>query len=51
MGTKIRAIRDLFTKGIFIYNLQRDGFEWDMAVASMDMIGDTQLAIDAFDNE
>jgi hypothetical protein len=51
VDTEIQAIRDVVNEGVFVNNIERHGFEWDMACASMDMIGDAQLAIDAFDDK
>jgi hypothetical protein len=48
VDTELRTLRASLNDGIFINNIQRHGFEWKMACASMDMIGDAQLAIDAF---
>ena len=51
VDTELRAIRDMLSADIFTDNIQRHGLEWEMACASMDMIGDAQLAIDAFDRK
>ena len=51
VNTELRAIRDMLSADIFIDNIQRHGLEWEMACASMDMIGDSQLAIDAFNRK
>jgi hypothetical protein len=51
VNTELRAIRDMLSADIFTDNIQRHGLDWDMACASMDMIGDTQLAIDAFNSK
>jgi hypothetical protein len=51
VDTELRAIRDIVSADIFTDNIHRDGLEWEMACASMDMIGDAQLAIDAFDRK
>jgi hypothetical protein len=48
VNTELRTIRNMLTADISTDNILRHG-EFDMAVACMDMIGDTQLAIDAFD--
>ena len=51
VNTELRAIRDMLSADIFTDNIQRHGLEWEMACASMDMIGDAQLAIDAFNRK
>lgn len=48
VDSEIRAIRDMVNGAVFVNNIDRHGFLWDMACASMDMVGDSQLAIDAF---
>lgn len=44
----IGEIRDTANKGIFLHNIKRHGFIWDMVCAAIDMIEDTQLAIKAY---
>lgn len=44
----IRQIRDTVNRGVFLHNIERHGFQWDMVSASLDVLGDTQLAIEAF---
>ncbi|HEX7484185.1 MAG TPA: hypothetical protein VF281_03470 [Candidatus Saccharimonadales bacterium] len=41
-------IRELVNKSIFIENIERHNFKWDMAIASMDTIEDTELAIKSY---
>jgi hypothetical protein len=41
----------MLSADIFTDNIQRHGLEWEMACACMDMIGDAQLAIDAFNRK
>ncbi|MGB4844144.1 MAG: hypothetical protein WBP16_06750, partial [Ferruginibacter sp.] len=41
-------IRELANQPIFIQNVNRHGFNWDLAWAAMDMIEDTELAISSF---
>lgn len=48
VASEMEKLREISNAPIFIYNLKRHGFLWDMVCASMDMIGDSQLAIDAF---
>ena len=43
-------IRGLVNKSIFIENIERYSFKWDMATASMDAIEDTELAIKSYSN-
>jgi hypothetical protein len=40
-------LRDLVNASVLINNQDKLGFVWDMVCASMDTLGDTQLAIDA----
>jgi hypothetical protein len=51
VDTEMRTIRDMLSADIFTDNIQRHGLEWEMACASMDVIEDAQLAIDAFDRK
>jgi hypothetical protein len=44
----IRQIRDTVNKSVFLHNIERHGFLWDMVTAPLDMLGDTQLAIEAY---
>lgn len=45
--SKMSHLRDLVNDSVLINNRDKLGFVWDMVCASMDMVGDTQLAIDA----
>jgi hypothetical protein len=44
----IRQIRDTVNTAVLIHNIERHGFQWDMVAASLDILGDTQLAIEAY---
>lgn len=44
-----REIRDLANTAVFIQNIKRHGFNWDLTWAAMDTIEDTQLAIGSFE--
>jgi hypothetical protein len=43
-------IRVIVNKSIFIENIKRHGFKWDIATASMDAIEDAELAIKSYSN-
>ena len=51
VDTELSTIRDMLNEDMFVSNIRRHRFEWEMACACMDMIGDALLAIDAFDGE
>jgi len=44
----IHKIRDTVNEAVFVHNIQRHGFLWDMVCASMDTVEDTQMAIEAY---
>lgn len=44
-------IRNIANKAIFIQNIKRHGFNWDLTWAAMDTIEDTELAIDSFEEK
>lgn len=46
----MRDIRTLINKSIFIENIERHNFKWDMVTASMDTVEDTELAIKSYSN-
>lgn len=48
VNSEMSRVRDLVNDGVLFGNREKLGFVWDMVCASMDMIGDTQLAIDSF---
>jgi len=46
----MHTLRSTVNEAIFINNIKRHKFVWDMAIASIDTIEDTQLAIESFSN-
>lgn len=46
--SKMRMVRDLVNDNVLFSNREKFSFVWDMVCASMDMVGDSQLAIDSF---
>lgn len=51
LDDSIRHIRDTVNKGIYLYNIRRHGFAWDMITAAMDTIEDTRLAIESYSHK
>lgn len=47
----IHHIRNTVNKGVYLYNISRHGFAWDMVAAAMDTIEDSQLAIESYSNK
>lgn len=43
-----QEIRSIASRAIFIQNIKRHGFNWDLTWAAMDTIEDTELAINSF---
>jgi len=48
VDSEMHLVRDLVNDGVLFGNREKLGFVWDMVCASMDMVGDAQLAIDSF---